>query len=466
MRGAILTYRERRRESCRKMEDEGVRRMPDRIILHVDCNCFYASVEMLYHPELAGKPLAVGGDPQQRHGIVLTANYIAKRRGVKTGMALWQARQCCPDIVFVPPRMYLYLRFSRMARAIYQEYSGQVESFGLDECWIDLTDSCALLGNHTRTLENGCRIAQEISARIRRELGITVSIGVSWNKIYAKLGSDYKKPDAITVFDRDNYKKLIYPLPVSDLLYVGRRTDKKLEKYGIRTIGELADADPSYLENWFGKIGLMLSVFARGEVRTPVNDLGIEAPVKSVGNSTTTPRDLVNDEDVRLVLYLLAESVSERLRKNQFEGQVVSIYVRDADLCGYHQQKKLAAPTNISGEIAEAAFSIFQQLYRWEKPIRSIGVSVCDLKQEGQPRQLSLFLDEQHREQQMRADRMVSLIRSRYGYAAVQRGIMHEDRYLSSLNATAEDHMIHPHSYLEHGNRSGCETLLLTRKVR
>ena len=200
--------------------------MPDRIILHVDCNCFYASVEMLYHPELAGKPLAVGGDPQQRHGIVLTANYIAKRRGVKTGMALWQARQCCPDIVFVPPRMYLYLRFSRMARAIYQEYSGQVESFGLDECWIDLTDSCALLGDHTRTLENGCRIAQEISARIRRELGITVSIGVSWNKIYAKLGSDYKKPDAITVFDRDNYKKLIYPLPVSDLLYVGRRTDK------------------------------------------------------------------------------------------------------------------------------------------------------------------------------------------------------------------------------------------------
>ena len=190
------------------------------------------------------------------------------------------------------------------------------------------------------------------------------------------------------------------------------------------------------------------------------------APVKSVGNSTTTPRDLVNDEDVRLVLYLLAESVSERLRKNQLEGQVVSIYVRDTDLCGYHQQKKLAAPTNISGEIAGAAFSIFPQLYRWEKPIRSIGVSVCDLKQEGQPRQLSLFLDEQHREQQMRADRMVSLIRSRYGYAAVQRGIMHEDRYLSSLNATAEDHMIHPHSYLEHGNRSGCETLLLTRKVR
>ena len=432
--------------------------MSDRIILHVDCNCFYASVEMLYHPELAGKP-----DPQERHGIVLTANYIAKRRGVKTGMALWQARQCCPELVFVPPRMYLYLRFSRMARAIYQEYSEQVESFGLDECWIDLTESCAILGDHTRSLENGYRIAQEISARIRRELGITVSIGVSWNKIYAKLGSDYKKPDAITVFDRDNYQKLIYPLPVSDLLYVGRRTEKKLEKYGIRTIGDLAEADPFWLRSWLGKIGLMLSVFARGEDRTPVNDFGVEAPVRSVGNSTTTPRDLVSDEDVRLVLYLLAESVSERLRENHFEGQVVSIYVRDKDLLGYHQQKKLVSPTNISGEIEEAAFAIFRRLYRWENPIRSIGVSVGDLKPEGQPRQLSLFLNEQFRERQMRADRMVTLIRSRYGYTAVQRGIMHEDRYLASLNATAEDHMIHPHSYLEYGNRSGCETMLLVK---
>lgn len=435
--------------------------MSDRIILHVDCNCFYASVEMLYHPELAGKPLAVGGDPEERHGIVLTANYIAKRQGVKTGMALWQARQCCPNLVFVPPRMYLYLRFSRMARSIYQEYSDKVESFGLDECWIDLTESCAILGDHTRTIENGYRIAQEISRRIRRELGITVSIGVSWNKIYAKLGSDYKKPDAITVFDRDNYRKLIDPLPVSDLLYVGRRTGQKLAKYGIRTIGQLAEADPHYLQNWFGKVGAMLSVFARGQDQTPVNNVGIEAPVKSVGNSTTTPRDLVNNEDVRLVLYLLSESVSERLRKNHFEGQVVSVYVRDKDLWGYHQQKKLAVPTNISGEIEEAAFLIFQRLYRWEKPIRSIGISVGDLKPENGPRQLSLFVNEKSRERQMRADRMVSDIRSRYGYAAVQRGIMHEDRYLSSLDATAEDHMIHPHSYFENGNRTGYETVLV-----
>ena len=219
--------------------------------------------------------------------------------------------------------------------------------------------------------------------------------------------------------------------------------------------------DPPYLQRWFGKIGLMLSAFARGEDQTPVNDLGVEAPVKSVGNSTTTPRDLVNNEDVRLVLYLLAESVSERLRQNHFEGQVVSVYVRDKELLGFHQQQKIAAPTNISGEIEAAAFAIFQRLYRWEMPIRSIGISVGDLKPEHQARQLSLFVNERTRERQMRADRMVSEIRGRYGYSTIQRGIMHEDRYLSSLNATAEDHMIHPHSYLEHGNRSGCEMMLI-----
>ncbi len=192
--------------------------MKDRVILHVDCNCFYASVEMLYHPEYSGLPLAVGGDEEKRHGIVLTANYIAKRRGVKTGMALWEAKQSCPDVIFVPPRMYLYIRFSQMAREIYREYSDKVESFGLDECWIDLTDSCSIVGDGTRNLSNGFRVAQEISQRIKKELGITVSVGVSWNKIYAKLGSDYKKPDAITVFDWDNCRDLIYPTALQPLV--------------------------------------------------------------------------------------------------------------------------------------------------------------------------------------------------------------------------------------------------------
>ncbi len=435
-----------------------------RIILHIDCNCFYASVEMLHHPELAGKPLAVGGDPEARHGIVLTANYPAKRKGVKTGMALWQARQACPDVIFVPPRMDLYIRFSNMARRIYREYSDKVESFGLDECWVDITDCCGILGDHTKTIANGERVAQEINGRVKRELGITVSIGVSWNKIYAKLGSDYKKPDAITVFDRSNYRELIYPLPTSDLLYVGSRTKRKLEKYGIGTIGKLAGTDPALLQTWFGKVGLMLSMFARGLDETPVSEYGETVPIKSVGNSTTTPRDLENNEDVKLVLYLLSESVAKRLRKNRFEGQVVEVYVRDNGLTCFHQQRKLRAPTCISAEIEVAAVRIFTELYRWEKPIRSIGVRVTDLRPEGAPRQLDLFVDEKKRAKLLRADRMTEVIRGRFGFGAIQRGIMYRDTYLSSLDATADDHMIHPHSYFERGSRTGCEHLAVADK--
>lgn len=262
----------------------------DRVIIHSDANCFYASVEMLYHPEFAGKPLAVGGDPEARHGIVLTANYIAKKHGVKTGMALWQARQVCPDVIFVPPRMDLYLKFSSMLREIYGEYTDKIEPYGCDEAWLDVSDSSSLKGD-------GRKIAKEISARVKKELGITVSEGISWNKIYAKLGSDYKKPDAITEFNRENYKSMIWKLPVSDLLYVGRSTNRTLSKYGIHTIGDLACTDPDFLMKQFGKMGLVIHSFANGWDESPVAPEGYSAPIKSIGNSTTTPRDLENDLD-------------------------------------------------------------------------------------------------------------------------------------------------------------------------
>ena len=207
--------------------------MRGRTILHSDINCCYASIEHLHHPELAGKPLAVGGDPEARHGIVLTADYIAKRRGVKTGMALWQAKQVCPDITFVSPRMDLYLRFSRMAHEIYVEYTDRQEPYGIDECWLDVTESSIIKGD-------GMKIAREIRSRMKNELGITVSIGVSFNKIFAKLGSDYKKPDAITTMYKDEFRQKAWNLPVGDLLYVGRSTNQKLERLGIHTIGDLA----------------------------------------------------------------------------------------------------------------------------------------------------------------------------------------------------------------------------------
>lgn len=256
-----------------------------RTILHSDCNCFYASVELLHHPELRGKPVAVGGDPEARHGIVLTADYTAKRCGVKTGMALWQAKQICPDITFLPPRMDLYLRFSRMAQEIYAEYTDQREPYGIDESWLDVTDSVSIKGD-------GYQIAQEISSRMKKELGITVSVGVSFNKIFAKLGSDYKKPDAITTMNKDEYKEKAWPLPVSDLLYVGSATNRKLKSMGIHTIGDLAETDERFLNRRLGKMGNILWAFANGYDDSPVKLENTSAPIKSVGNSTTTPRDM------------------------------------------------------------------------------------------------------------------------------------------------------------------------------
>lgn len=422
------------------------RQVMDRVILHSDCNCFYASVEMLHHPELDGKPLAVGGDPEQRHGIILTANYIAKRAGVKTGTALWEARQVCPELVIVPPRMDLYLRFSELARAVYREYSDLVEPYGLDECWIDCTGSVECFGS-------GLQIAREISDRIRRELGITVSIGVSWNKIFAKFGSDYRKPDAITVVSRDNYRKIVWESPVEDLLFVGRATRRKLLRYGILTIGELAQADPSFLHGIFGKMGLVLSAFARGEDRTPVSADRGESPIKSIGNSTTTPRDLTTEQDVRMVMYMLSESVASRLRNHGFVGDVVEICVRDSTLSGFSRQHRIDVPTNISEEIAQEGMRLFRENYDWKSPIRSIGVRVSHLKAEGFPWQLSIFTDPEWREKQLRADLAVDEIRNRFGYEAVRRGLMQVDTVLSADDA--QTHVVHPHGYFEKGNRTG-----------
>jgi len=409
-------------------------------------NC-YASIELLHHPELRGKPLAVGGDPEARHGIVLAKDQLAKKAGVQTGMALWQARQVCPDIVFVPPRMDLYLRFSRLAHEIYADYTDMQEPFGVDESWLDVTDSCTLKGD-------GFQIANQISNRIKRELGITVSIGVSWNKIFAKLGSDYKKPDAITVISKENYKDIVWKLPASDLLYVGKSTEKKLRTLGILTIGQLAQADPKLLKSLFGKMGLVLSLFANGEDQTPVNRENIHAPIKSIGNSTTTPRDLETYEDVAIITYALSESVSARLRENNFACNVVEISVRDNELYSFTRQKKISNPTDITNEIAETALELFRENYKWEKPIRSIGVRASDLTNPCCATQLSLFIDEAYRDKLRRADRTVDEIRRRFGYKSIQRGLMYCDRTLSAVNAK-DDHTVHPHGYMESGNRTG-----------
>ena len=425
-----------------------------RTILHSDCNCFYASVELLHHPELRGKPVAVGGDPEARHGIVLTADYTAKRYGVKTGMALWQAKQVCPDITFLPPRMDLYLRFSRMAQEIYADYTDKREPYGIDESWLDVTDSVSIKGD-------GYHIAEEISSRMKKELGITVSVGVSFNKIFAKLGSDYKKPDAITTMYNDEFKVKAWPLPVSDLLYVGCATNKKLQGMGIKTIGELAMTDEDLLVRKFGKVGSILWSFANGYDDSPVKLENTSAPIKSVGNSTTTPKDMETDEDVKIVLYILAESVAARLRENGFRCRTVEINIRDKDLYHFSKQMKLKNASNITAEIAEAGYKLYKENYRlpadekekknsipefYQKPLRSIGIRGTDLVNDYFWEQLDIFTDPQYREKQMKMDDAVDVIRKRFGFYSIQRGLMYRDRMLSAVNAR-EDHTVHPHGY-------------------
>jgi DNA polymerase-4 len=366
-------------------------------------------------------------------------------------MALWQAREACPEIRFVPPHMDMYLRFSRLAREIYSEYTDKIENFGVDEGWLDVSESCRIKGD-------GEAIANEISRRVKSELGLTVSIGVSWNKIYAKLGSDYKKPDAITVISQENYQQIVYPLPASDLLYVGSSTKRKLKTLGIKTIGELADADPLFLEKQLGKMGLVLSVFANGQDQTPVNHESESAAIKSIGNSTTTPRDLVNNEEVKIIIYLLAESVAARLRDNGFKGKVVEISVRDKELNSFTRQAKLRLATDITEEIAEAAMKLFLENYRWRLGIRSIGVRSCNLVNAGCPDQLDLFISQEKRDKLIKANEAVDYLRSRFGFQSIQRGIMYQDRVLAALDAKS-DNTVHPHSYFEHGNRTGVDKM-------
>lgn len=410
-----------------------------RTILHSDANCFYASVEHLHHPELEGKPIAVGGDPESRHGIVLTADYIAKKRGVKTGMALWQAKKVCPELTFISPRMDLYLRFSRMAHEIYGDYTDLQEPYGIDESWLDVTASASVKGD-------GYKIAEEISNRMKKELGITVSIGVSYNKIFAKLGSDYKKPDAITTMYKNEFQSKAWALPVSDLLYVGRSTNQKLARFGIRTIGDLARSDEKMLNLQLGKMGSILWSFANGYDDSPVKVENTHAPIKSVGNSTTTPRDLLTDEDVKLVLYMLSESVASRLRKNGFRCRVVEISVRDNELYSFTRQHKIRNATNITREIAEEAYRIFKENYTWHKPIRSVGVRGADLVTDNYWEQIDLFSSMEKREKMMKMDGAIDDLRRRFGYFCIQRGIMYQDKVLSALDAESS-HTVHPHGY-------------------
>lgn len=411
-----------------------------RAILHIDMNSCYASIECLHHPEIRHLPVAVGGDVEARHGIILAKNELAKRAGVKTGEALWQAKQKCPDLVIVPPHYQLYLRFSRMARAIYAEYTDLIEPFGLDEAWIDVTGS-GVFGD-------AVEIAETIRNRVKFELGITASIGVSFNKIFAKLGSDYKKPDAVTVFGKDDYREKVWPLPVEELLYVGPATTRKLRARCICTIGDLAQTDPSLLHSWLGKMGYVLHAFANGNDPSPVAPLGEEAIIKSIGNSTTTPRDLTCEEDVNIIFYVLAESVAARMRENGFRAKTVQISLRDTDLFSFERQCKLESPSCLASELHDAGMRLLQDHYRFRKPLRSVGIRGMDLVPIQTAMQLNFFEDPVRREKRERLEVAVDELRRRFGHAAVSRAVTMCDPSLGTINPK-DDHTIHPVGYFK-----------------
>ena len=414
--------------------------MGTRHILHCDMNCFYASVEMQRHPELRDTPLAVCGSQEERHGIVLTANYIAKPYGVKTGMAIWQAKQRCPQLVTLPPDMDEYIRISRYAREIYEDYTDQVEPFGLDESWLDVTGSVGLYGSPMT-------IAREISSRIKSELGITASIGVANNKVTAKLGSDYKKPDAITRIEADNYKEVVYPLPVEDLLYVGPATSRKLRAVGISTIGHLAECPvecsatpagengghPAYVRQWQGCVaGSEDGSHPQRQVRRQ--------------QCHHAPGPGKRKADVQLMLLLLAESVCSRMRELASRCTVVEIYVRDTELRSMLRQRKLPAPSCSSQELAEVGLELFRRNYHWERPIRSIGLRGAGLVEAVGTVQMSLYAEDQRRDKWERIDRAVDHLRRRYGYMSVRRALLDTDPRLGHINVR-DDHTVHPVGY-------------------
>lgn len=389
----------------------------ERTILHVDLNSFYASVELLEHPELRGRPVAVCGDPDSRHGIILAKNEPAKRFGVKTAETIWQARRKCPELTLLPAHHEKYAAYSKLARGVLERYTDLVEPFGIDESWLDITHTMHLFGG------DAVGIADEIRRTMREELGLTVSVGVSFNKVFAKLGSDYKKPDATTLISRERVREMVWPLPVTDLLFVGRASAAELSKFGVRTIGELAAFGKAELVALLGKQGATLYDYANGLENSPVAPAGRYEPPKSVGNGMTFPRNLVGREEAGRGVALLADSVAVRLRKHARRAGTVQVTIRDPQFKDICRQKRLSAPSCVATELARAAMELMEASWNWNAPIRAITLTGLNLAAEGEcAEQMDLFQNDAapRRERREKLERTMDAIRAKYGGDAIR----------------------------------------------
>ena len=388
----------------------------DRVILHCDMNGFYASVELLDRPDLDGKPVAVCGDPESRHGIILAKNELAKRAGVVTAETIWQAKKKCPDLELVRPHRQKYTHYSKLINQIYLRYTDLVEPFSIDESWLDVTASQNLFGS-------GKQIADEIRRTVREETGLTLSAGVSWNKIFAKLGSDYKKPDATTEISRENYRDIVWPLPARDMIFVGKSTSDKLLKSGIKTIGDMARSDPKLLTSLLGKQGQMLWNYANGYDNAPVARYGESEPVKSVGNGITFRRNLMCEDDIITAVTGLSDTVASRLRHHKLKAFGVKVDIKDPSFTTISRQKQLFVPTNLASELAQASMELIHESWRPGAPIRMLTITGINLCDETVEEQISLFAGDNHSHQQgEKIERTMDDIRSRFGSAAITFG--------------------------------------------
>ncbi len=401
----------------------------ERVILYSDLNNFFASVEIALNPSLAGKPLIVCGDPKERHGIVLAKNEEAKRYGIKTAETVYSAMRKCPNLQTVPSHFHQYKRYSQKVVEIYGRFTDCVEECSIDECALDVTESVALFGG-------GVEIAEKIRQTVKAELGLTVSVGVSFNKVFAKLASELKKPDAVTEISRENYRQKAWSLPVGELLFVGKSTQETLHKIGVYTIGDLACADEELLYRLLGKRGGQLRVYARGEDAEPVKPVKEKTDLKSVGNSATLPKDIQNREEIKRWFYALSESVSARLRDADVgRANTVHIVVRDSDLKFYSWQTKIP-PTTLCGDIAKAAFELFCKQYPFGKMVRLLGVTVSGFDYHVEQLNLDGLLSGKNAsyDKRERAENAVAKLREKYGYATLQRGVVLEDEKLNGLD--------------------------------
>jgi len=399
-----------------------------RTILHSDLNSFYASVEMMLNPQLRGKAVAVCGSTEERHGIVLAKSELAKKAGIKTGMVNGEAMQRCADLIIVPPHYGQYLKYSKLTREIYLRYTDQVEPYGMDECWLDVSGSLALYGS-------GRDIAEEIRQAVKEELGMTVSIGVSYNKVFAKLGSDMKKPDAITEISETTMETSVWPLPASDLFYCGPASARKLAAYGIHTIGDIAKTPPDFLKRRLGVNGIMLWQFANGLDTSRVASKDFVSPIKSIGHGITCTCDLVNEEEAWRVMLELSQDVGHKLRVHGLEASGVQITVKDESLLYKQYQAPLEMATQSPMEIARKARGLFQQRYHWAGRVRAITVRAINLLPKGLPQQFNLYVDIERRERRICLEDTVEAIRRRFGKRAIYSAVLMGDIKIPTNNS-------------------------------